>query len=133
MPTLPTVDPHTGRKTMAFPAGGLFSTASDVSLFCRMILCGGQWQGKHYLSPKAIQQMTSKQTGNLPVPYGFGWATNSRPGGPFGHAGAHKTDMHVFPQQQLVVIFMVQLGDWSDDGRKILPAFQNAALKAYAK
>ena len=39
--TLPFVDPRTGRKLMPFPAGGLFSTATDVSLFCRMILNGG--------------------------------------------------------------------------------------------
>ena len=44
---------------MPFPAGGLFSTATDVSLFCRMILNGGVLDGKRYLSEKSLQQMTS--------------------------------------------------------------------------
>ena len=134
MPTLPTVDPHRGGKTMAFPAGGMFSTATDVSLFCRMILSGGILNGKHYLSEKAVQQMTSTQTGDLPTPYGFGWATDRKPGGPFGHAGAHKTEMHIFPQYGIITVFMVQHGDWRNEaGTKILPTFQQAAIKAFAK
>jgi CubicO group peptidase (beta-lactamase class C family) len=132
-PTLPFVDSHTGRKSMPFPAGGLFSTATDVSLFCRMILSGGILNGKRYLSEKAIQQMTSTQTGNLPVAYGFGWFTDRKPGGPCGHGGAHKTDMHIYPQQQLITVLMVQHTDWgNDDGKKILPTFQQAAIKAFA-
>jgi CubicO group peptidase (beta-lactamase class C family) len=134
MPTLPVVDRKTGRKSMAFPAGGLFSTATDVSLFCRMILRGGEWEGKRYLSEKAIRQMTSTQTGDLPTHYGFGWSTDPSPGGPFGHAGAHKTEMHIFPRQQLITVLMVQHGDWrNEEGRKILPTFQQAALKTFSK
>ena len=82
------VDPRTGRKPMPFPAGGLFSTATDVSLFCRMILNGGILNGRGYLSEKAIREMTSTQTGRLPVAYGYGWFTDRQMGGPFGHGGA---------------------------------------------
>ena len=116
---------------MPFPAGGLFSTATDVSLFCRMILDGGALNEKRYLSEKSLQQMTSTQTGSLPVAYGYGWFTDRQPGGSFGHGGAHKTDMHIFPQQQLVTVFMVQNTDWRNgDGGKVLPAFQQAAICA---
>lgn len=134
MPSFGTVDPRTGKPTMAFPAGGLFSTATDVSLFCRMILNGGVLEGKRYLSEEAVRRMTSSQTGDLPVSYGFGWSTDRNPGGPFGHAGAHKTEMHVFPQQQIVAVLMVQHGDWrNDEGKKILPTFHQAAIKAFGK
>jgi CubicO group peptidase (beta-lactamase class C family) len=130
--TLPFVDPRTGRRSMPFPAGGLFSTATDVSLFCRMILCGGVLEGRRYLSGKAVREMISTQTGSLPVTYGYGWFTDRTPGGPFGHGGAHKTDMHIYPRQGLVAVLMVQHTEWrSGDGNKILPAFQLAALKAF--
>ena len=130
--TLPFVERHTGRKLMPFPAGGLFSTATDVSQFCRMILNDGVLNEKRYLSEKSLQQMTSTQTGSLPVAYGFGWFTDRQPGGSFGHGGAHKTDMHIFPQQQLVTVFMVQNTDWRNgDGGKVLPTFQQAAIRAF--
>ncbi len=123
-----------GKKTMPFPAGGLFSTATDVSQFCRMLLNGGVLDGKRYISESALRQMTSTQTGKLPVAYGFGWFTDRKPGGPFGHAGAFKTDMRIDPERQLITILMVQHTDWrNDDGKKILPTFQQAAIKTFAK
>ena len=79
-----------------------------------------------------MQQLTSTQTGSLPVSYGFGWFTDGQPGGPFGHGGAHKTDMHVFPRQQLVTVLMVQHTEWRNgDGGKILPTFQQAAIRTF--
>ena len=46
--------------------------------------------------------------------------------------GVHKTDMHVFPQQQLVAVLMVQHTDWRNgDGGKIVPTFYQAALRAF--
>ncbi len=57
--------PLDNRKRGPSPAGGLFSTASDVGVFCRMILSGGVYHGKRYVSAAAIQQMTSTQTGDL--------------------------------------------------------------------
>ena len=42
--------PLNDRKRQAMPAGGLFSTASDVDRFCQMMLKGGVFQGKRYLS-----------------------------------------------------------------------------------
>jgi CubicO group peptidase (beta-lactamase class C family) len=133
MPSLPVVDKSTGRKTMAFPAGGFFSTAADVSVFCRMILNNGALDGKRYLSEEAVRKMTSNQTGDLPTPYGFGWATERKPGGPFGHAGAHKTDMQIYPRQQIVTVLMMQQGEWSSEkGKKVLPTFRQAALEAWS-
>ncbi len=38
--------PLDDRRRGPSPAGGLFSTASDVGVFCRMILGGGVYHGK---------------------------------------------------------------------------------------
>ena len=51
---------HTVRFPM--PAGGLFSTAHDLSQFYRMLLNGGQLDGKRILSEASLKQMTSRQT-----------------------------------------------------------------------
>ena len=60
------------------PAGGLFSTAADVARFCQMVLNGGEFDGKRYLSEAAVKQMTSKQTGDLDNGYGLGWSHRRR-------------------------------------------------------
>jgi CubicO group peptidase (beta-lactamase class C family) len=123
-----------GKRSVPFPACGLFSTATDVAQFCRMLLSGGVLDGKHYLSERSLRQMASTQTGKLPAAYGLGWFTDPKPGGPFGHGGAYKTDMRIDPQRQLITILLVQHTDWrNDDGKKILPTFQQAAIKKFAK
>lgn len=40
---------------------GLFSTASDLALYCRMLLSGGAWKGKQVLSPAAVALLTTPQ------------------------------------------------------------------------
>lgn len=40
---------------------GLFSTASDLALYCRMLLSGGSWKGKQVLSPAAVALLTTPQ------------------------------------------------------------------------
>lgn len=129
-PSFAFYDTATGRKNMPMPAGGLFSTAADLASFCRMILSEGTLDGKRYLSAEAVRQMGSTQTGSLPVPYGLAWATDRTPGGPFGHGGAHKTEMHIFPKQGLVTVLLVQHTLWrNDEGNRIVPTFHQAALR----
>jgi CubicO group peptidase (beta-lactamase class C family) len=41
---------------------GLFSTASDLSIYCRMLLNGGVWRGKRILSPDAVRMLTTAQS-----------------------------------------------------------------------
>ena len=113
------------------PAGGLFSTATDLSLFYRMIAGGGALAGKRCLSEQAVQQMTSKQTGDLPTAYGFAFSTG---GGRIGHGGAYSTNSTYDQKRQLITIFLVQHAGWPNEGGgKILPTFEQAALKAFAK
>ena len=121
--------PLDDRQRQPMPAGGLFSTATDLSIFYRMILGGGAFQGKRYLSEEAVEQMTSKQTGDLPTPYGFGFSTG---GQRIGHGGAYGTNSGIDQQHQRITVFLVQHAGWSNDGNKILPTFLKAATEAFA-
>jgi CubicO group peptidase (beta-lactamase class C family) len=54
--------PLSDRKRQPMPAGGLFSTTHDLARFCQMILSGGVFEGKRYLSQAAVAELTRKQT-----------------------------------------------------------------------
>jgi CubicO group peptidase (beta-lactamase class C family) len=122
--------PLSDGKRQPMPAGGLFSTASDVGRFCQMILNGGTLDGKRYLSEAAVKEMTSKQTGDeVKDNYGLGWSA----GGRFGHGGAYSTNMSVDPKSGLILVFMVQHAGFPKDGNKSLGAFQKAAEEKFGK
>ena len=44
-------------------SGGMVSTMSDFSKFARLLLDGGKFEGKTYLSPKAFELMTTDHVG----------------------------------------------------------------------
>jgi CubicO group peptidase (beta-lactamase class C family) len=103
------------------PAGGLFSTAADVSIFCRMILNGGVLDGKRYISQASLHEMTTEQNGGLgKTSYGFGWFISASG---FSHGGAYKNDMEIDVAKGRILIFMVQQnGAWGTaDGDGIVP------------
>jgi CubicO group peptidase (beta-lactamase class C family) len=140
--------PLTDRKRHPYPAGGLFSTATDVSTFCRMILQGGVYEGKRFVSESAVRQMTSTQTGNLmnqgkgEAGYGLGWSTSRKARGDSGpvipgtcgHGGAYATNMEIDPEHRLITVFMVQHAGYPGvDGGKIHSAFTKAAFAVFAK
>ncbi len=109
------------------PAGGLFSTAADVSKFCQMILNGGTLNGKRYISPASLHAMTSVENGGMEKhDYGFGWGI-SKTG--FGHGGADKNEMDIDTAIGRIFIFMVQQdGKWgSPDGDAMIPALEKIA------
>jgi CubicO group peptidase (beta-lactamase class C family) len=111
------------------PAGGLFSTASVVGRFCQMVLNGGTFEGKRYLSEEAVKTMTSKQTGDaVKEGYGLGWSTN---GGVIGHSGAHATNMTIDAKHGLIAVFMVQHAGFPKDGNKSLGVFRKAAEERF--
>jgi CubicO group peptidase (beta-lactamase class C family) len=135
--------PLNSRSRFPSPAGGYFSTAQDLSLFCRMILNGGVYREKRYLSEMAIKEMTTVHTGDLLGKngdgYGLGWSVSNRPRngtnlqntGTFGHGGAYSTHMRIDMQHQLITVYLVQHAGYpGDTGGTILPAFRKAALEA---
>ncbi len=139
--------PLTDTKRHPYPAGGLFSTAEDLGTFCRMILNGGQLDGKRYLSEAAIREMTSTQTGDLlnggkgENGYGLGWSTTAKSKGntgpvipgPCDHGGAYSTKMWIDPGKKLVTVWMVQHAGFPIDGNQAQGAFHKAAIEAFGK
>lgn len=134
--------PLTDTKRQCMPAGGYFSTAMDVSKFCRMLLNKGTLGSKRILSEEAVKQMTRVQSGEAKTKdqladYGFCLKITTREGGEgtlsvgsYGHGGAYATQMWVDPVRELVVIFMVQHGGFPfDAGKKINPTVLKAALE----
>ena len=118
------------KQRYPMPAGGLFSTASDVARHCQMVLNGGVLNGKRYLSEDAVKQMTSKQTGDaLKDAYGLGWSTG---GGSFGHGGAYSTNMSIDPKRGLILVWMVQHANgFPGEGGKSQGAFRKAAEERF--
>jgi CubicO group peptidase (beta-lactamase class C family) len=127
-----------------FPAanGGLFSTATDYVRFCRMILNGGEFDGRTYLRPKSVKLMTTLQTGDLKTGFtegngwGLGWCVVREPKsvtamlspGTFGHGGAYGTQAWIDPVKKRIYLLMIQRSNLQNsDNSKIRQAFQEAA------
>ena len=109
------------------PAGGIFSTAADVSKFCQMILNGGVLSGVRYLSPASLHAMTSVQNGGMEKSdYGFGWSISKNG---FGHGGAFKNAMDIDTTTGRIFIFMVQQdGPWgTSGGDAMIPTLERLA------
>jgi CubicO group peptidase (beta-lactamase class C family) len=113
------------------PAGGLFSTAQDTSLFCRMLLNRGELNGRRYLSEAAFKELTKRQTPeSVQESYGFGLAVGADW---FGHGGAFATNMEIRPAKGLVLIWMVQHSGFPGEGAKAQGVFRNWALERFGK
>lgn len=133
-------------STDRFPsaAGGLFSTSADYGRFARMILNGGELDGKRYLTPESIAEMTRSHTGDLNagfVPgsnYGLGWIRIAEPigvtaplsVGSFGHGGAYGTQAWIDPVKGRYTVMMVQRTNFNNgDASGTRRQLQEAAAK----
>ncbi len=109
------------------PAGGLFSTATDLARFCQMILNGGVYGGKRYISEASIHEMTRKQTSaSIPDSYGLGWFA----GESFGHGGAYSTNFTIDPKNGLIFVWMIQHVGWQAES---FDAFLKASYDRFGK
>ena len=130
------------------PNGGLFSTATDYSRFCRMILRGGELDGKRYLKAETVKQMTTLQTGDLKTGFapghgwGLGWCVVREPQGitamlspgTFGHGGAYGTQAWIDPGTKRAYVLMVQRANFpNSDASEVRRGFQEAASAALSK
>jgi CubicO group peptidase (beta-lactamase class C family) len=112
------------------PGGGLFSTGADLARFCRMLLNGGVHSGERLLSEAAFAELTKIQTGQPKHKYGLGFAVDQDGRGAFGHGGAAGTNMTVYPERGLALIWLVQVsGGYPGQGGQAQGAFQAAARK----
>ncbi|MEI7853636.1 MAG: serine hydrolase domain-containing protein [Planctomycetota bacterium] len=113
------------------PAGGLFSTAIDTSLFCRMLVNNGELDGKRYLSENAIRELSKRQTPpTIKESYGLGFSVSPDS---YGHGGAQATNMEIRSGKGLVLVWMVQHGGFPGDGGKAQVSFKNWALDKFGK
>jgi CubicO group peptidase (beta-lactamase class C family) len=116
--------PSNAPRRYVDPAGGLFSTASDLEKFCRMILNRGKLRGRRYISQSALQEMTGSQLppeafnkfpqpGGIdgPLSYGLGWGVSLK--GAFFHPGFASTDIYFDATRTIAVIWLLQQADWS--------------------
>ena len=125
------------------PAGGFYSTATDVGAFCRMLLNGGTLDGRRYLSVQAVKQMSAIQTGDVPVSpdsaYGVGFSIKLKDEegpsvGSFGHRGARRTAMWIDPKNELVMVILVERFDMTGEEQKIMyGGFMKAAVATFGK
>ena len=123
--------PLDDRKRQPMPAGGLFSTAQDVAVFCQMCLNNGEYKGKRYVSASAVKEMTMRQTPKeLKQSWGLGFTAND---GVYGHGGAFATNMSVDSKRGLITVWMVQHNGFPKDGAKAQGAFRSTAEKLFAK
>ena len=94
---------------------GLFSTGEDLSVFVRMLLAGGTWNGVRILSPLTVATMTRAAADVGGARRGLGWDLDSAyssnrgellPVGSFGHTGFTGTSIWVDPLTGVWVIFL---------------------------
>jgi uncharacterized protein YbbC (DUF1343 family) len=109
-------DPTARRMGGVAGHAGLFSTAADLAIFCRMLLNGGAIGNTRILSPLAIERMTSPATPvDQPNVRGLGWDMDSSyssnrgeflPLGSFGHTGFTGTSVWMDPTTGVYVVFL---------------------------
>lgn len=113
----PFVTPDASIRRMTEPSGGLFSTAADLATFYQMILDKGVFEGRRIVSAASVAEMTKPHTaGGKLLNYGLGWQCNQEEKSlvsgasprSFGHGGAFGTHGWIDPEQDLVVICLVQ-------------------------
>jgi len=95
---------------------GLFTTASDLARFARMLLNLGELDGVRIFKPQTVRLMTSVQTpDSISVRRGLGWDIDSGYSGPrgkffplgsYGHTGWTGTSIWIDPFSQSFVIFL---------------------------
>jgi len=109
-------DPTARRMDGVAGHAGLFSTAADLSRFCRMLLNGGSLGTTRILSPATVARMTSPSTpAGMRDVRGLGWDIDSTyssnrgelfPIGSYGHTGFTGTSLWLDPQTKSYVIFL---------------------------
>lgn len=130
------------------PAGGLYSTASDLAKLYQLMLHRGSLGSAKILSEQSVATMTRIQTGDLNcgftpgMGFGFGWAVVNKPqgvhemmsAGTYGHGGAFGTQGWIDPHQDLFVILLIQrIGLPNADGSDLRRDLQTVAVGALKK
>ena len=115
------------------PAWGLHSTAEDLSQFYQMMLNGGAYKGKRYLSKFSVELMTEVHTEELNPSgwmggsgYGLTWEVvksafgelDGHSRGTYGHGGAFGTQGWIDPKKNLITIMLIQRSNGGTDSMR---------------
>jgi CubicO group peptidase (beta-lactamase class C family) len=127
------------------PEFGMYSTAPDLVKFYQMLLNGGEYNGRRYLSRQSVETMTRVFTPNV-MPsgwlggtgYGLTFEVVNQPEGTlllhspgtFGHGGAFGTEGWIDPKNDLIRIMLVQVSDGAGDApRSVVMQIGEAAVQ----
>ncbi len=109
-------DPTARRMGGVAGHAGLFSTAADLAVYCRMLLRGGAVAGRRILSPLGVGRLIAPSTpAGEPNVRGLGWDMDSSfsanrgellPLGSFGHTGFTGTSLWIDPETNVFVVFL---------------------------
>tara|TARA_B100000686_G_scaffold337660_1_gene409085 strand:+ start:40 stop:1212 length:1173 start_codon:yes stop_codon:yes gene_type:complete len=136
------------RKRTPYPAGGLYSTATDVVRFYQMMLNGGTFKGQRVLKKETAALMTRTQTGDIKTGFvdGMSWGLGfqvvktpqgvnaSLSAGTYGHGGAFATQSWADPKTGRIVVLMIQrAGFRNGDNSPVRKAFQEAVQKQFGR
>jgi CubicO group peptidase (beta-lactamase class C family) len=125
-----------GLAALAHPGGGLWSTAPDLLRFGRACLNDGKLDATQLLAPAFVELMTREHTAGIleagtpprAPRYGLGWGKSGLSGTRLGsarqfdHGGATGTRLWVDPEEDLVVVFL--MNQWGADDSYSLAAIQ---------
>lgn len=109
-------DPTARRMSGVAGHAGLFTTAADLTRFCRMLSRKGELDGVRILAPMTVARMTTVDTpATEPNRRGLGWDIDSSysanrgelfPVGSFGHTGFTGGSIWIDPRSEMFVIFL---------------------------
>ena len=140
-------DPTKYRVNAKYPAPefGLYTTAPDLLRFYQMLLNGGIYEGRRYLSKQTIETMTRTFTPDLQpsghlggTTYGLTFELVTKPVGTlllhslgsYGHGGAFGTEGWIDPQNDLIRIALTQISDGSSGAlRAVVMQMGEAAVQ----
>nr|MBA3890896.1 serine hydrolase [Gemmatimonadaceae bacterium] len=89
---------------------GLFSTATDLSVFAQMMLNGGEYRGTRFLKAETVELFTRRAAGTRAL----GWDTCAANGScgqymserAYGHTGFTGTSLWIDPDREMFVILL---------------------------
>ena len=119
---------------------GMFSTASDLAIFCQMLLNGGQYAHRRLLRRSTVEQFTTADSlsastrtpgWNVPTENSSSGRYFSPRG--FGHTGFTGTSLWIDPDKQLFVVLLtnrVHPTRNNDKIQQVRPAVHNSVMEA---
>ena len=100
---------------------GVFSTADDLSIYCRMLINGGTYKRKRILSPESVRLLTAAfshgRARGFDVKSSYSWIKgDNAPEGTFCHSGYTGTSIVCDPVGKIFIIILTNRAHPDDKG-----------------